>query len=198
MKLPSLSDASTLLSRIHLPNALSHSLLVYRISVEPSSPSCSGTYPPNLISLTRTDLSHFVSSVPPLFLPLLSHQTLTSPLNLTPTTHERAYFPNPSTHSLQSHSASAPFLPLRPDEGFVLELWSDPTSRCEEGGGSRDATIRLDLFASAAKLMLRYRMTAVAWGIGVVTLVWARQVGSFRLSGEPLFHFVEDESLRRD
>ncbi|KAL7417647.1 PGAP1-like protein-domain-containing protein [Mrakia frigida] len=175
VKLPSLSDASTLLSRIHLPNALSHSLLVYQISVDHSSSSC---------------------SVPPLFLPLLSHQTLTSPLTVTPTTHERAYFPNPSTHQLQSHSASAPFLPLRPDEGFVLELWSDPSSRCEEGGERSEATIRLDLVASASKLVLRYRMTAVAWGVGVVALVLARQVGSFRKSGSfPAFQDTFSETI---
>jgi len=189
VKLPSLSHASTLLLRIHLPNALSHSLLVYRISVESSSAPCSGTFPQNFSLWARAELSHFVSSVPPLFLPLLSHQTLTSPLNVTPTTHERAYFPNPSTQQLQSHAASAPFLPLRLDEGFVLELWSDPSSRCEEGGGSKDATIRLDLVASVAKLVLRYRMTAVAWGVAVVALVLARQVGSFRTSGERVFFF---------
>lgn len=128
----------------------------------------------------------------PLFLPLLSHQTLTSPASVTPTTHERSFFPNPSTHQLQSHSAAAPFLPFRTDEGYILEMWSDPTAGCDGTPNGRTAPrLRLDLVASLVKLGLRYRMTAVAWGIGVVALVLARQVGAFRLSGESQMQATE-------
>jgi hypothetical protein len=116
-----------------------------------------------------------------LFAPLLQHVTINSSPDRGPVTHESAFYPSPSAVLLHSHSASAPFLPPPPASGMTLNYWSDPSAGCS----ATSVRIRLAWRASASRLILRYRMTVVAWSIGVVGAISAMQARHYRVEGEP-------------
>lgn len=111
----------------------------------------------------------------PLFGPLLRHTTLNS---ASPATHESALYPSPSTIYLHSHSSNAPFLPPSDQSGMTLEYWSDP-----KAGGRTEVWIRLDVYASLGRLVLRYRMAAVGWILGTVGVILSLQARKFRVEG---------------
>lgn len=173
-----LAEPKRLLTSIRLPGLLSHSLLVYKASFHPSL-DCNGAYPPRSLLEPSQDWLTLGREVGALFAPLLRHTTTNSGPDRQTVTYESALHSSPSTIFLHSHSASAPFLPPPPASGMKLDYWSDPSAT----GSSTAVRIRLAWRASASRLILRYRMTAVAWAIGIIGAIIALQARHYRMEG---------------
>nr|AOR51856.1 GPI-inositol deacylase [Phaffia rhodozyma] len=157
-------------SRLHrqvsLINAISHSLLVYKVSFSGSSCTLEAS---------------------PLFRPLLSHHTISSHRF----NHEKSFYADPSAAPvyLHSHSAGVPFSSSS-SSGFVLDLWEDPSSRCVKNvygrvneDDERLVFVQIDVEASLGRVALRYRAAALGWSVGVVAFVMGISLQQFRSSG---------------
>lgn len=76
---------------------------------------------------------------------------------------------------------SAPFMPVVQSSraGLNLEIWSDPTVSCL----SR-VEMKLDVYGSLGKMVLRYRLAVLALPLGIFILVLKRQIKEYYRTGE--------------
>ena len=80
---------------------------------------------------------------------------------------------------LHSHTATSPFISSANDEGITIELFQDPRDMCR----IETASLQVDWSATPGLSVLRYRTTLIAWGMGWLALVWAKQMRTFRRTG---------------
>ena len=83
---------------------------------------------------------------------------------------------------LQSHTATSPFISSWNEEGITVELFQDPRDPCR----IETASLQVDWSATPGLSVLRYRTTLVAWTMGWLALVWAKQMRTFRKTGRCL------------
>lgn len=96
-------------------------------------------------------------------------------------THESRYHPRANASVLlHSHTAAAPFIPSSNGKGFSVEVFQDPSDSCWIEG----ASLSVDWTTAPGLLVLRYRTVLIAWSIGWIALVWARQMRAFRSTGK--------------
>lgn len=155
LQLPQFPWTRTLASQLHLPG-IDTSLLAFKIQV---------TYP----STCATQAS---------FAPLMQQHT--------PILNESKFHPNVKSALLYTHYSTAfsPTLKSAGPQGMILTFWADPqacSTTSEEEAGS--LTIRLDIYESLRKIILRYRTALVTIPLAVVSTAFALQIRHYRASG---------------
>ncbi|KAK4990079.1 GPI inositol deacylase [Elasticomyces elasticus] len=134
-----------LMTEIRIP-ALHSSLLAYHLTI--SSPECG-------------NVEKAAS-----FAPLL-RQYITQP-------HESKYFVNARSANINLHGVS-PYMPPALEAnlqapGVTLQIWSDPTCNC-----TMEVALKVDVFGSAGKLVMRYRTVFAAFPLVIIALVLRKQ-----------------------
>jgi hypothetical protein len=82
---------------------------------------------------------------------------------------------------LHSHTDSAPYIKSVPGNGGItIKIWQDPNHSC----AIQSVSIRLNWTRSFGLMVTRYRMTFLAWTMGLGALVIAGQFRQYRLTGE--------------
>ena len=108
---------------------------------------------------------------------MIKHQT-TVALPFNSTTYESRFYPAIETIYLHSHTSAAPFMyGHRTVAGLAVEVYQPECSISQ-------LRISVDIWASLAKVVIRYRMTAVAWSLGWIALILFDQLGSLESSGQ--------------
>jgi hypothetical protein len=95
--------------------------------------------------------------------------------------YESRFYPtaNRDGITLHSHISGAPFHAGRQQSRSVhVHIYQQPLCSVES------ATLSLDLMATVAKAMLRFRIAAFTWAAGWVAVFVFRQLGEYFVSGE--------------
>ncbi|KAK4687334.1 GPI inositol-deacylase, partial [Tremellales sp. Uapishka_1] len=156
---------------INFAKVLTSSLLVRRLRVE--IPSCRGGRRPWILH----------SSIP------------TSPL--ASTTHESRFYRANATAKdiyLHSHVGGAPFMAGQATSlGMTIDIFQSPG--CE----IRGLHSSIDIGASLSKVVIRYRMAAIAWMLGWTAIIIRCQLSFYERSATiPPIHLVLREMARKD
>jgi hypothetical protein len=95
-------------------------------------------------------------------------------------THESRYYPQVGAEILvHSHVTASPYIGSLRQSGLEIHLFQDPAQTCT----ITTASARVDWRRSPGLLLTRYRMTIIAWTLGVVCLVWSCQMRSTAKTG---------------
>lgn len=96
-------------------------------------------------------------------------------------------YPRVNSHArLHSHLPAAPYVSHwregshhETTKGLTVNIWQDPNDPCAIQGIS----IRVNWLGSLGLLVMRYRMTVLAWTIGLGALIVCAQYQQYRLTG---------------
>lgn len=131
-----------------------------------------------------TDILDCVASASQFFGTLVEH---VSP-DAGSTMESRMYPRVDSLALLHSHIAAAPYIRRSHDEnqdstaaGLSLNVWQDPNDTC----GVQAISVRVNWVTSLGLMVMRYRMTMLAWMMGLGAIVVSAQYRQYRLNGMP-------------
>ncbi|KAJ9105254.1 hypothetical protein QFC21_001620 [Naganishia friedmannii] len=113
-----------------------------------------------------------------LFSPIVEHVSHSNPA-----THESRFYPQAAEDiKVHTHTSAAPYIKEPASgvsrRGMTVNLWQDPRDAC----GARNVTVRVDWIGSFGLMVMRYRMTILAWTMGIAALVAAIQFRHYRLT----------------
>jgi hypothetical protein len=126
---------------------------------------------------------HLIASASHLYSTIVEH---VSP-NAGPTRESRMYSQVDSLALLHTHINAAPYIRQSSDAshypapaGLEINMWQDPSDPC----GVQAVSVRINWVKSLGLIVLRYRMSLLAWTTGLGAIVIYAQYRHYRLTGK--------------
>lgn len=164
------SDAMDTHLSLQFPEVSASSLLVHRLDLE--TPDCQGEF---------EDISYLTDLLGRR--PTIRYRAIASPSHTN--VYESRFFPNVGeTVYLHSHTASAPYI-SHESRGVVIDIYQEP------GCQVTSASLSIAYGASLAKIVVRYRMAAVAWIVAWTAAALCKSLALLESTGERPFEDLD-------